>query len=1087
MLHNVKPEKGFVISQSVRFLPGEYDFTQSEGLIIAADDIVVDGNGAVLRGGCTPQEVKTCTNLEEFGYGESASPDNAHQLGYWGTGLRVEGRARVTIMNLSLTGFDIGALIDSCAEITLINCDLSGCFHDPAWGWDEHGEHGAIVLRSSERCRILNCRANNVWDALNMRYSNDCLVYGCDFSHTSDTGLKLWHSCRNQIINCDFSYGIRIDPGEVHARDSSSVLIESGSDYNWFFGNDMSHGGDGLFIRVLNGWMSCHNTFVGNDCSHANNNAIEAWADHNIYIGNKANYSSYGFWLGNSDYTVVEDNEVAFNGHAEWHNNAPEAFGNAGIAIVNGSGSHSIIRGNYIHDNCGPGLAIRNTLENPSRHWLISGNTIENNKDTGKYHGHGIFLRHARLVTIQDNHFSGNDGLDVCYDGNVSDVCVLPAAEKLPCEQLDISASTLSPCAGRAVVLNSSAPVYWDFGDGTNAYGASVEHIYAAAGLYPVCATEYCGAQAALAGMTLQVLPGNFASLDFDPYCADACAVEKDGVWEISADCGQEHLLVLNLKEPVELGKNAALAMHLAYFSDADVDWNRETRYPKLRLVGAKGGSIELTPTAPLLEMCHAPRSEMRGEGRVLICPVKGSAEMTAAECGDALAGGLVRVEMRYGGLSDAHSRLIIRALGICSAPEEGARPADVTADAQAVWEGNLISGDAAEILGIPAPLCCDTTPRVQFEGSGALAAIFPFERVIDRVECTFYASCLPTINACGEVLPEECAFELLIGGKWCAANCIPVKPEENRTIVCSFEPTLCTGVRARFKGAACIARLAAFNTAAATGVRALAETGVAAVDAMEVKLNKELNGNGSQLGDLTACVFSLNADGHLDKCLFEAVIPSDEITPYVPLRIDTKGLMLREGERYALALGQTNRAKSRTEGDYYRWIGGTVDCEEIFAIYTGGETKPTDYDWGTAWLRVIAGEAATELVHHSEHVGTRFGIEDMECRYQTFRAPVQADLLTDGRISGKGFTFTGSVVLKLAEAAEVEAVDVWLSSAAEGKIALTDADGRELCVAEHPEAGRVRLNAGSAHVHQLQLYADAPVSLTEAEVILRT
>lgn len=1083
MIQSLKPERGMVIAQSVRFLPGEYDFTQSEGLIIAADDIVIDGNGAMLRGGCTPQKAAADANIKEFGYGLADNPDNAHELGYWGIGLRVEGHSRVTIMNLTLTGFDIGVLVDGCREITLINCNLSGCFHDPAWGWDEHGEHGAFVLRSSDCCRILNCRANNVWDALNMRHCSDCLICGCDFSHTSDTGLKLWHSCRNQIVNCDFSYGIRIDPGEVHARDSSSVLIESGSDDNWFFGNDMSHGGDGLFIRVLNGWMSCRNTFVNNDCSYANNNAIEAWADYNTYIGNKASYSSYGFWLGNSDYTVVEDNEVAFNGHAQWHNNAPEAFGNAGIAIVNGSGSHSVIRNNYIHDNCGPGIAIRNTLENPSRHWIIEGNTFENNRDVGRYRGHGIYLHHVRLITLQDNHFSGNDGLDVCYDGNVADVCELPAVDAPHCQPPKLWTESISLRAGQTFVLHADAPVYWDFGDGTTAYGASVEHVYEAAGLYPVCATMYRSGRASLAGMTLQILPSDFYPLDVVVSCTDACVSEVDGVWEISAENGREHQINLCLKKPVKVTESSSLAAHLAYFSDADVDWNKETRYPKIKLVGAGGGSIELNPTVPLIEMCHAPRSEMRGEGRVLVCPLKGCAEMTATMKGSGLDGGLVRIELLYGGMSDSHSRLIIRALGLCAEPETREEFKDITVDACPEWEGEMISGDAAAILGISAPCCCDIIPRVRFSDRGALAAVFPVERTVDRVECVFYAACLPTKNSSGEVLPSECVLEALIDGEWSAVDCASAAPMANRATKFSFSPILCAGIRVRFDGPACIARLAAFNTAAICGVRALAETGLNAVDAVEVKLNKELNGNGSPLGDLTARVFALDEEEHLTDCLFETIVSRDDIIPYVPLRIATKGLMLNEGKKYALALGQTNLAKSRTEGDYYRWIGGRVDCSETFAIYTGGESKPSDYDWGTAWLRVVAGEARTELTHHSEHVGTRFGIEDMECRYQTFRAPIRTSVLTDGCVSGEGFMLRGTVVLKLPDSMMVEAVDVYLSRAAQGRIVLKDGNGRELCVAENPQAGRVRLHAQASMVQELQLCADEAV-LTEAEVI---
>ena len=50
--------------------------------------------------------------------------------------------------------------------------------------------------------------------------------------------------------------GIRIDPGETHARDSACVLVQAGSDDNYYADNDITYGGDGVFIRVYAGWTT---------------------------------------------------------------------------------------------------------------------------------------------------------------------------------------------------------------------------------------------------------------------------------------------------------------------------------------------------------------------------------------------------------------------------------------------------------------------------------------------------------------------------------------------------------------------------------------------------------------------------------------------------------------------------------------------------------------------------------------------------------------------------------------------------------------------------------------------------------------
>jgi parallel beta-helix repeat protein len=195
-------------------------------------------------------------------------------------------------------------------------------------------------------CTIRQNKANRVWNALDLWDSNDNVIENNDFSHCSNVCLKLWRACGNKVLDNNLSYGLRISPGEVHARDSTSVLMETGSDHNRFERNDITHGGDGVFIRVLNGWCSRWNTFIENDCSYANNNGFEAWSPDNTYIRNKSNYCSYGFWLGGSDHTVLIGNEAAYNGQPDGFHNAPEPeFNHGGIVIVSGSGSHTVIEG----------------------------------------------------------------------------------------------------------------------------------------------------------------------------------------------------------------------------------------------------------------------------------------------------------------------------------------------------------------------------------------------------------------------------------------------------------------------------------------------------------------------------------------------------------------------------------------------------------------------------------------------------------------------------------------------------------------------------------------------------------------------
>jgi hypothetical protein len=255
----------------------------------------------------------------------------------------------------------------------------------------------------------LNNRANRVWNGLHLIESDGNLVADNDLSHCSNTAVSLWKASRNRFLRNNLSYGIRIDraAGEVHARDSTGVLIETGSNDNYWFRNDVTHGGDGIFIRPLNRWISRGNVFVENDTSYANNNCVESWSPGNIFIRNKANYGSYGFWLGGSDQAVLIGNEAAFNGLTNGNHNAPEpGFHHGGIVIVGGPSSHTLITGNNLHDNNGAGLVFRGDVSSQgnkwrTEHWIVQENKIANNE-------FGIWGRWGANIILAANTITNN-------------------------------------------------------------------------------------------------------------------------------------------------------------------------------------------------------------------------------------------------------------------------------------------------------------------------------------------------------------------------------------------------------------------------------------------------------------------------------------------------------------------------------------------------------------------------------------------------------------------------------------------------------------------------------------------------------
>jgi len=455
-------------------------------LIIKASHITIDGNGATLIGPGKTGDLKSF---------ESA-----------GAGIRADGCVNVTLRNIKAKGFANGLTISDGKAWTIENCDFSDNYNNPAHGWGELPPRGGILLRRVSESVLRKNRANRVWDGLHLIAGHDNLIADNDFSHCSNVCAKLWTSRGNRFLNNNLSYGLRIDrdKGEVHARDSTCVLIESGSDGNYWYRNDITHGGDGIFIRSLNGWVSRGNVFVENDTSYANNNCVESWSPGNTYIRNKANHGSYGFWLGGSDQTRLIGNEAAYNGLPGGFHNAPEpGFGHGGIVIVGGPSSHTVVDGNHCHHNNGGGIVFRGNgadKNNPwtTHHWIVQNNRLHDNK-------WGIWGRWGDWIHLANNFCSDNP------KGNFfTDVTNLTEAKSDPSVAAPPIVKVNAPYrakVGQSVRFDASAshdPVgrklhyRWNLG-GKIVDKASVVHTYDKPGFYRVGLTVTNGVLAELA------------------------------------------------------------------------------------------------------------------------------------------------------------------------------------------------------------------------------------------------------------------------------------------------------------------------------------------------------------------------------------------------------------------------------------------------------------------------------------------------------------------------------------------------------------------------------------------------------------
>ncbi len=378
--------------------PEPYDEKKDASIHIKGDNLVIDFQGAVLRG--TP---------------ETAEPSDRK-----GTGVFVTGK-NITILNAKVHGYKIGLQARNAPGLKLINSDFSYNWKqrlnstlekEDLSDWmsyhrnekDEWLRYGAAVyLRDCDGFEVKGCTAVGGQNGLMIMESDKGRVWNNNFSFLSSLGIGMYLSSDNKIMHNKIDWCVRGFSYGVYNRgqDSAGILIYEQSHRNTFAYNSVTHGGDGFFLwagqtTMDNGQGGCNdNLLYGNDWSHAPTNGIEATFSRNNFINNLILECWHGIWGGYSYETKIVGNVFGYNTEA--------------IALEHGQ--DNLIQANRFHrDHDAIYLWFNDRPQDPnwgypkfrdtrSRDYKITGNLFE---DT---HSSALRLNNTLNIGIENNTF----------------------------------------------------------------------------------------------------------------------------------------------------------------------------------------------------------------------------------------------------------------------------------------------------------------------------------------------------------------------------------------------------------------------------------------------------------------------------------------------------------------------------------------------------------------------------------------------------------------------------------------------------------------------------------------------------------
>jgi parallel beta-helix repeat protein len=343
--------------------------SDSSGIVIERDNIVVDGAGYTLQG----------TNADES------------------RGTDVTGRSNVTIKSMPIKTFYYGIYLNHSSNNNISGNNItdnrygiylySSSSHNSISGNNIVNNRGSIRLDSSSGNGISENNITNNYYGIYLFSSSTNIFSENNITANNWDGIHLDHSFNNTIsgnmftndgLSVQDSYQNSVENNTVDGR--TLVYLEGVSNIT------VDDAGQVVLVRCENitvEGLNLSRTTVGVELSETSNSTIS---------GNNVANSSYGIWLESSSNNSLSGNNVADSNYGVW--------------LESSSCNNSMSENNVTNNS--DGIKLDSSSNNS-----ISGNNVTND-------GHGILLASSSSNSIDGNNITANVGFGIIIDYSCS-------------------------------------------------------------------------------------------------------------------------------------------------------------------------------------------------------------------------------------------------------------------------------------------------------------------------------------------------------------------------------------------------------------------------------------------------------------------------------------------------------------------------------------------------------------------------------------------------------------------------------------------------------------------------------------------